>query len=385
MQCISGVAVLGCGTVGAEVAWRLLRDRDTIERRAGVRYDLRAIAVRGHERTRPREFDPALFVHDAGAVVDDPAIDVVVECIGGTGAAAELVERALDRGRHVITANKDLLATQGPRLLALAARRGASLRYEASACGAIPVVRTLEESLAGDRILALAGVFNGTTTAMLSAMERGATYAQALLDAQHRGYAEADPSADVDGSDAAHKLALLMQLAYGLAVISPRIRREGIAAIEASDVRRAAERGYRIRLVAATALRAQRVLAEVAPVLVPHDHAFARTEGAENAVRVIARDAGPLSLHGRGAGGRATASAVLGDVVATLRAIGERHDLAHRAIARALLPAIDVAPFFGSRPRHPDLPRFTVWDDTFLEAPAAHDVAFSSPGKERLA
>lgn len=384
MQFTAGVAVLGCGTVGTEVARRLIAERDVIARRAGIHFELRAIAVRDRTRSRPPEIDPALFARDARSVVDDPAIDVIVECVGGTGDAFDLVERALDRGRHVVTANKDLLATQGPRLRALAAARGASLRYEAAACGAIPVVRTIDDALAGDEIRAFAGVFNGTTTAMLSAMESGASFDDALREAQRLGYAEADPTNDLDGSDAAHKLALLMQLAYGLAVISPRIRRDGIAHVPAADVRRAAHLGLRIRLIAATARDGERVEAEVAPVLVPRDHPFARTSGAENAVRVLARDAGALSLGGHGAGGRATASAVLGDVVSALRAIGERHDLALHMHGRALLPAIDVAPFFASRPHHHELPRYVLWDDTFLEAPAAHDVAYSSPGKDHL-
>jgi homoserine dehydrogenase len=361
-----GIGLLGCGTVGGSVADRLQRERDVIERRSGVRYELRAIAVRDERKVRPLRLHPELFTRDALAVVDDPQIDVIVECIGGTGEATELVERALDRGRHVVTANKDLLATQGPRLAAIAASRGVTLRYEAAVGGAIPIVRSLDDALAGDEVRAIAGVFNGTCTSILSAMEEGANYADALVRAQRLGYAEADPSNDVDGVDAAHKLALLVQLAFGLAVLSPRIARSGISGITRRDISRARMLGLRIRLIAAAIRTPGGALAEVAPMLVPETHAFARTRGADNVARVIARDAGALELRGAGAGGPATASAVLGDVVTTLRAIGERHDLALRGRGKALEPAIEVSPLFDSFERHPELPHLAVWNDEHL-------------------
>lgn len=366
MECTVGIGLLGCGTVGASVAERLLHDHDAIERRSGVRYELRAIAVRDTSRARPG-IDAHLLTPDARALVDDPRVDIVVECIGGTLDAAELVERALERGRSVVTANKDLLATQGPRLAALASLRGVGLRYEAAACGAIPIVRMLGDALAGDRVDALAGVVNGTCNAILSAMEAGAEYDDALLAAQAAGYAEADPTNDVEGHDAAHKLAVLMQLAFGLAIISPRIRRSGIAHVSKRDVARAAMLGYRIRLVAA----ATRDAADVAAVLVPYDHAFATLRGPENIVAVVSRDAGSLALRGRGAGGPATASAVLGDIVCSLRAVGERHDLSRRT--QTLDPARDVAALFTELSRHPELPRYLLWDDAILDAPVSRE------------
>jgi homoserine dehydrogenase len=268
-------------------------------------------------------------------------------------------------------------------LQALADIRGVSIRYEAAACGAIPIVRTFGDALAGDHIVAFGGVLNGTCTAILSAIEAGATYDEALADAQARGYAEADPSSDVDGADAAHKLALLVQLAFRLAVISPRIRRTGITEITKRDVAHAQMLGYRLRLVAAARRGDRGAFAEVAPLLVPADHPFAKATGPENVVRVVARDAGPLELHGLGAGGAATASAVLGDVVSSLRIIGERHDLTHRVRAQSLEPAIDVAPLFAALPRHPELPRYAVWDDSILEAPASQEtLAVAWPGKD---
>jgi homoserine dehydrogenase len=374
MQCTVGIGMLGCGNVGASVAERLLHERDALERRSGVAYDVRAVAIRDELKPRPSSLRADLFTRDARAIVDDSRVDLVIECIGGITDAAELVERALERGRHVITANKDLIATQGPRLHALAASRGVSLRYEAAAGGAIPIVRVLDEALAGDRVQALAGVLNGTCTSILSAMEAGAEYEAALSEAQRLGFAEADPSSDVDGHDATHKLALLMQHAFSLAIISPRLRRSGIAQIAKRDIARAHMLGYRIRLVAAAVHHAYGISAEVAPVLVAADHPFARAKGAENVVHVLARDAGPLWLSGRGAGGFPTASAVLGDVVSTLRAIAQRHD-AGRARSR-LAPALDVAPFFADLPHHPELPRYPLWDDVHLEsltqAPVSH-------------
>ncbi|MHB8146191.1 MAG: homoserine dehydrogenase [Vulcanimicrobiaceae bacterium] len=385
MELSVGIGLLGCGTVGSSVAERLVHERDAIERRSGVRFHLRGIAIRDEDKLRPAGVDPRLFTRDARALVEDPHVDLVIECIGGTIDAADLVERTLDRGRHVISANKDLIATQGPRLHALAALRGVSLRYEAAACGAIPIVRTLADSLAGDEIRSLCGVVNGTCTFILSAMEEGASYDEALAAAQDAGYAEADPANDVEGIDAAHKLALLVQLAFGLAVISPRIRRTGITGIQKRDIARAKMLGYRLRLVAAAVRVPDGVHAEVAPVLVRDDHPFANLRGPENVVRVVSRDAGELILRGAGAGGPATASAILGDLVASLRAVGERHDLLHKTSARDFAPAIDVAPLFERLPRHPELPRFARWDESLLEAPASQaSLAFAWPGEDAL-
>lgn len=366
MKLTVGVGLLGCGTVGESVADALQQQRDAIERRSGVRYELRAVAIRDPHKRRPDSIDAGLFTRDARAIIDDDHVDLVIELIGGTADAAELVEHALERGRHVVTANKDLLATQGPRLQALAASRRAMLRFEGAVAGAIPLVRTLDEALAGDEIYAVAGVINGTCTSILSAMEDGASYAEALTEAQRQGYAESDPANDVDGIDAAHKLALIAQLAFGLAVISPRIRRRGIAQVSQAEIARARLLGLRVRLVAATIKTAEGLRAEVGPALFAQHHEFAQTTGSENAVRVMTRDAGTLALRGAGAGGAATGSAVLGDVVTVLRAIRERGELAPRGRAGLLEPAIDVAPFFGTLARPPELPGYPLWDDAAL-------------------
>ena len=368
MKLTVGVALLGCGTVGASVADRLLRERDRLERCSGVAYELRAVAIRDPNKRRPDSLDRRIFTRDARAIVDDPNVDLVVELIGGTTDAADLVERALDRGRHVVTANKDLLATQGPRLHALAASRGAALRFEAAVGGAVPVVRTLEEGLAGDEILAVAGVVNGSCTSILSAMEGGAAFGEALARAQRLGYAESDPANDVEGTDAAHKLAVIAQLAFGLAVVSPRIRRTGIGAVSQRDVSRAHMQGLRVRLVAAARKTPGGIAAEVAPLLVAREHEFANTEDAENAIAIVARDAGRLVLRGAGAGGAATGSAVLGDVVSVLRGLRARNDSTRRG-RLGLEPAIDVAPLFERLARNDELPHLRVWDERVLDEP----------------
>jgi homoserine dehydrogenase len=358
-----GIGLLGCGTVGSSVAERLISERNAIERRAGARYELRGIAIRDPHKQRAPLLDRRLFTTDARAVVDDPGVDLVIELIGGDGEAATFVERALERGRHLVTANKDLVATRGPRLFALAASAGAGLRFEAAVAGAIPIVRTLGDALAGDEVFSVAGVINGTCTAILSAMEEGATFDDALASAQELGFAELDPSNDVGGNDAAHKLAILAQLAFGAAVISPRIRRTGIVSVTRRDVARARMSESRIRLLAAAISTERGILAEVAPVLVHQDHEFARTSGAENVVIVESRDAGQLVLRGIGAGGDATASAVLGDVVTLLRAIAGRRSGSSLGLADALQPAMDVEPFFSSLARASELPEYRVWDD----------------------
>ncbi len=366
MDCTVGIGLLGCGTVGASVAERLLHEHGAIERRSGVKYQLQAIAIANPSKPRPSVIDPRLFTKNARAVIDDPRVDLLIECIGGTHDASDLLEYALERGKTVVTANKDLIATQGPRLFALAHSRGARLRYEAAACGAIPVIRVLDDALAGDDVHAFGGVVNGTCTYILSQMEQGEEYDVALARAQELGFAEVDPSNDIEGLDAAHKLALLMQLAFQMAVISPRLRRSGITQITKRDVARAQMLGYRIRLVAAATRSGNVASGEVAPVLVPEAHPFAKASGPENVVRIVSRDAGALLLSGIGAGGFPTASAVLGDVVTALR------DLANQRVAHfpALDPALDIAPLFDRLPRHPELARYPIWDDSLLESPA---------------
>jgi homoserine dehydrogenase len=315
-----GIGLLGCGTVGSGVAQLLVENATAIARTGGVSYALLAVAIRSLSKPRPPMLDTGLLTADALGVVERDDIGLVIECIGGTGVARILVERALERGKHVVTANKDLLATEGPRLAALAASRGVSLHYEAAVGGAIPIVRALADSLAGEDVLEVGGVLNGTTNFILSEMTRGASYSGALAEAQRLGYAEADPANDVEGTDAAHKLAILAQLAFRRAVTSPMIARRGISAVTREDVSLGQRLGWRVKLIACARLRG-RLEASVSPAFVPHSHPFAEPVGANNCIRVIGRASGTLTFSGSGAGRDPTASAVIGDVIAALRRI----------------------------------------------------------------
>jgi len=303
--------------VGSGVARLLVNSTSSVPARSGVDYWLAGIAVRSLAKPRPAEIPPVLFSENARALVDDPTIDVVIECIGGTGAAAELVVAALESGKHVVTANKDLLATRGPELRALAHARGVTIAYEAAVGGAIPIVRTIAESLAGEDILEVGGVLNGTTNFILSEMAGGATYASALERAQRLGFAEADPASDVEGIDAAHKLAILAQLAFRRGLVTSDIPRTGITGLVREDLSLAKRAGWRLKLIACA--RADASL--VSPAFVAAEHPFAQPAGPQNCIRVTGRSSGSLTFAGTGAGSDPTASAVVGDVVAVLRRI----------------------------------------------------------------
>jgi homoserine dehydrogenase len=317
------VAMLGCGTVGGEVV-RLLRDQaDELTARAGAPVELVGVAVR-----RPHKHPElgALLTTDASALVTREDVDVVVEVIGGIEPARSLLLEALKAGKSVVTANKALLAEDGATLAEAADASGADLYYEASVAGAIPLLRPLRESLAGDRITRVAGIVNGTTNFILSAMtESGASYADALDEATRLGYAEADPSADVDGYDAASKAAILATLAFHTRVTSADVHCEGIREVTAADIAAATGLGCVIKLLAicerapATADAPESVSARVYPAMIPTTHPLAAVDGAFNAVFVEAEAAGQLMFYGQGAGGAPTASAVLGDLVAVAR------------------------------------------------------------------
>ncbi len=335
------VAMLGCGTVGAEVV-RLLREQaDELTARAGAAVELVGVAVR-----RPHKHPELgeLLTTDASALVGRDDVDVVVEVIGGIEPARTLLLEALKAGKSVVTANKALLAEDGALLAEAADASGADLYYEASVAGAIPLLRPLRESLAGDRITRVAGIVNGTTNFILSAMaESGASYADALDEATRLGYAEADPSADVDGYDAASKAAILATLAFHTRVTSADVYCEGIRNVTAADIAAAAGMGCVIKLLAicertpATAEAPEAVSARVHPAMIPAGHPLAGVDGAFNAVFVEAEAAGQLMFYGQGAGGAPTASAVLGDLVAVARnrVVGGR---APRESAYASLP-----------------------------------------------
>jgi len=329
------IALLGCGTVGSGVARLLVSSESSVPARSGVDYWLAAIAVRSPHKPRAAEIPPSLFTQDAESLVADPTIDVIIECIGGTGIAGRLVEAALRAGKHVVTANKDLLGTRGPELRELAARHGVTIAYEAAVGGAIPIVRTIAESLAGEDILEVGGVLNGTTNFILSEMFEGQSYANALAQAQRLGFAEADPTSDVEGIDAAHKLAILAQLAFRRGLVTREIPRVGIAKLRREDLALAKRLGWSLKLVACA--RADGSL--VAPAYVHAEHPFAQPVGPQNCIRVSGRSSGSLTFAGTGAGSAPTASAVVGDVVAVLRLItAGRHIPGIRPVASTLAP-----------------------------------------------
>jgi homoserine dehydrogenase len=328
------IALLGCGTVGGGVAILLLDSASSISARSGVAYSLEAIAVREADKPRAAEIARELLTDDASRLVADPAIDVVIECIGGTGEAATLIETALRNGKHVVTANKDLVATRGPELRALAAANGVTIAYEAAVGGAIPIVRTISESLAGEDILEVGGVLNGTTNFILSEMFAGSTYAAALARAQALGFAESDPSNDVEGVDAAHKLAILAQLAFRRALHTSQIPRLGITKLRPDDITLAKRLGFTLKLIAA----ARRDASVVTPAFVARTHAFAQPVGPQNCIRVTGRSSGSLTFAGTGAGSAPTASAVIGDVVAVLRRIAAGRHVGSDARSATLAP-----------------------------------------------
>ncbi len=317
------VAMLGCGTVGSQVV-RLLREQaGELAARAGARVEVVGVAVRRPHK-HPELGD--LLTTDASALVTRPDVDVVVEVIGGIEPARTLLLEALKAGKSVVTANKALLAEDGAALAEAADASGADLFYEASVAGAIPLLRPLQESLAGDRITRVAGIVNGTTNFILSAMaDSGASYADALDEATRLGYAEADPSADVDGYDAASKAAILASLAFHTRVTASDVYCEGIRNVTSSDIAAAARLGSVIKLLAicertpADGATPESVSARVYPAMIPATHPLAAVDGAFNAVFVEAEAAGQLMFYGQGAGGAPTASAVLGDLVAVAR------------------------------------------------------------------
>ncbi len=316
------VALLGCGNVGSALAQLLLTRQDDIAARTGIRLELVAIAVAGASRTRPAAIPGELFGTDAAALVARDDVDVVVELIGGLHPAQELIEAALRAGKPVVTANKAVLAVSGAELAELADARGVDLLYEAAVAGAIPIVRTLRESLAGEQIVRVMGIVNGTTNFILTRMEEdGVDFADALAEAQRLGLAERDPTADVEGHDAAAKAAILAALAFGSDVVDVDVHREGISGIRAVDVAYANRLGYSVKLLAVAELvdGGPELSVRVHPAMVPKAHPLASVRGAFNAVFVEGAVSGELMLYGRGAGGGPTASAVLGDLVDAAR------------------------------------------------------------------
>ena len=318
------LALLGCGSVGSQVVRLLHEHADDLTARVGAPIELVGVAVRRPDVQRDTEVPAELLTTDAVGLVSSGDVDLVVEVIGGIEPARSLILAALENGASVVTANKALLAEDGATLFEAAERAGRDLYYEAAVAGAIPILRPLRESLAGDKVRRVLGIVNGTTNFILDKMDTsGAGFAEALDEAQELGYAEADPTADVDGYDAAAKAAILASLAFHTRVSAEHVYREGISEVTASDIASAKDMGRVVKLLAICELRegpsGPAVSARVHPAMIPRSHPLASVREAYNAVFVESDAAGQLMFYGPGAGGAPTASAVLGDLVSVAR------------------------------------------------------------------
>ncbi|WP_323793207.1 homoserine dehydrogenase [Nocardioides sp.] len=322
------VAVLGCGVVGSQVVRLILEQSDDLAARIGRRVELAGVAVRRLDAPRDVDVPDGLITTDAAGLVARDDVDLVVEVIGGIEPARGLILSALEHGASVVSANKALIAEDGPTLFEAAEKAGRDLYYEAAVAGAIPILRPLRESLAGDRVTRVLGIVNGTTNYILDKMDTsGAGFAEALAEAQELGYAEADPTADVEGFDAAAKAAILASLAFHSRVTASDVHREGISEVTAADVNSAREMGCVVKLLAICELRTgvdgaeggEAIAVRVHPAMIPATHPLASVRGAYNAVFVESDAAGELMFYGPGAGGAPTASAVLGDLVSAAR------------------------------------------------------------------
>lgn len=338
------IALLGAGAVGSQVARLLIEQRAELADRAGADLELVGIAVRDLDAPRDVELPRELFTTDAEALIH--GADIVVELIGGIEPARTLLHEAIKSGADVVTANKALLATHGAELFDAADQVGASISYEAAVAGAIPIIRPLRDSLAGDRINRIMGIVNGTTNYILDRMDsEGAEFADVLADAQRLGYAEADPTADVEAFDAAQKAAILASLAFHTTVPVESVHREGISSIDAAMIDAARHAGFVIKLLAVAERMddagTESISVRVYPALVSREHPLATVRGANNAVFVEAEAAGPLMFYGAGAGGVQTASAVLGDLISAAR----RHIAGGVGVGestRANLPVLEI-------------------------------------------
>ena len=314
-----GIGLLGAGTVGGALVRRLVGESDAIALKTGLTFDVRKIGVSRLDRERDFEVTEGLLTDDPFEVVNDPTVDLVVEVMGGKDPAGDLILAALEAGKPVVSANKELIAARGPELIAAAERAGVPFLFEAAVGGGIPIIRPLSETLAGETLDRVIGIVNGTTNYILTEMESGATYLTALEQATDLGYAEPDPTADVSGADAAAKAAILASLAFGTWVDPSDVYTEGIVELTSVDMSFAAELGYVVKLVAVCERKDAGVNARVHPAMVPKDHPLASIRGATNAVFIEGAAIDSLLFAGPGAGGDPTATAVLGDVIDAAR------------------------------------------------------------------
>jgi homoserine dehydrogenase len=376
------VALLGCGSVGSQVARLLLEQGDELANRVGARVELAGVAVRRLNHPRAGDLDPALFTADAMGLATRPDIDIVVEVIGGIEPARSVILAAMKAGKAIVTANKALLAEYGSEVHGASAEYGADLYYEAAVAGGIPLLRPLRESLAGDRVKRVLGIVNGTTNFILDRMDSaGADFTETLEEAQGLGYAEADPTADVEGFDAAAKAAILAGLAFHTEVGAADVYREGITEVTPADIESARELGRVVKLLAICERTERGVSVRAHPAMIPRSHPLASVGEAYNAVFVEAESAGSLMFYGAGAGGTPTASAVLGDIVAVAR----------NRLAGSLGPALSTYAGLPVLPMGDTLTRYHVSLDvadrpgvlaTVAEAFARHGVSIRAVRQE---
>ena len=341
------VGLLGIGTVGSGVFTVLQRNQEEIMRRAGRGIEVSIVADLDLARAKALVGDQVTVVGDARAVIADPQVDIVVELIGGYGIAKQLVLEAIAAGKHVVTANKALLAVHGTEIFAAAQKKGVMVAFEAAVAGGIPIIKALREGLSANRIEWIAGIINGTTNFILSEMrDKGLPFDVVLKEAQRLGYAEADPTFDIEGVDAAHKATLMSAIGFGIPVQFDKAYVEGITKLEAQDIRYAEQLGYRIKLLGITKRAAQGVELRVHPCLIPAKRLIANVEGAMNAVVVQGDAVGTTLYYGKGAGSEPTASAVIADLVdvARLHTVDPLNRVPHLAFQPGSMSDLTVLP-----------------------------------------
>ena len=352
------LGMIGCGTVGTGVAKLLIEKQQMIQDRTGIPLELKYVADLDQTTDRGITFAPGVFIDDARAIISDPEVDIVVEMIGGLTVAKELIMAAIQNGKHVVTANKALLASDGNAIFKAASAAGVDLAYEASVAGCIPIIKSLREALVANEIQSLVGILNGTCNYILTKItEEGIPFDQALAQAQANGYAEADPTLDIEGFDAAHKLAILTALAYGMEIKYDDIYVEGISTITPLDIEFAREFGYRIKLLAISKNHGDQVEARVHPAMIPMDNILSNVSGSLNAITVNGHAVEDLFLSGYGAGMMPTASAVVGDIVDLARnlrygAAGRVPQMAYqpdRVKALTVMPVADIVTHYYFR------------------------------------
>lgn len=316
------IGIIGFGTVGTGTAKILLENRELMKQKSGVDLNLKRVADRDTERDRGIELPEGVFTSDAGDVLNDPEIDVVVELIGGIHPAKEFIIEALKKGKHVVTANKALLATEGRDIFKTARENDRFLGFEAAVAGGIPIIKAIRESLAPNNILSIYGIINGTSNYILTRMtDEGIDFGDALSEAQKLGYAEADPTFDIEGIDTAHKLTLLASLAFGIPLSYDKIYIEGISRVTAQDIHFARELGYKVKLLGITKVNNGKVEMRVHPTMIPEHYLLSKIDGVLNAVYVYGDAVGETLYYGRGAGDMPTGSAVVSDIMEIAQAI----------------------------------------------------------------